>query len=238
MQERVKKVLLLDDEPALLDKHADLFKLIPGYEIKTETNSIRAIDYVKNNPVDLLVFDVEMPGLNGLEMLSLLNPRPKLLMVTGYADYIVPGYLDDVDYCLTKPLLIPHLLKALHVIFKEETHSSKVLRPKLVIKDKETNHELLLSVDEVSVIEASKNDVKIYFIDGGLYMQRMTLEKIYEKLPKDRFVQINRSFIIHIENLISLDIKLYKIQMRGYRGSVRVTDIYSESFLALYKRFQ
>lgn len=133
MQERVKKVLLLDDEPALLDKHADLFKLIPGYEVKTETNSIRAIDYVKNNPVDLLVFDVEMPGLNGLEMLPLLNPRPKLLMVTGYADYIVPGYLDDVDYCLTKPLLIPHLLKALHVIFKEETHSSKVLRPKLVI---------------------------------------------------------------------------------------------------------
>ncbi|MBL1410372.1 LytR/AlgR family response regulator transcription factor [Sphingobacterium faecale] len=238
MLETTKKVLLLDDEPAILDTHADLFKLILGYEIKTETNSIRAIDYIKKNQVDLLVFDVEMPGLNGLEMLPLLTPRPKLLMVTGYASYVVPGYLDDVDYCLTKPLLIPHLIKALSVIFKEEPQSSKVLRPKLVIKDKETHVELILAPDEISVIESARNDIYIYLIDGSKYTQRKTLEKMYDHLPKDRFVRIHRSFIIHIDNLITFNTKSYKIQMRGYRGSIGITDIYRESFLALYKRFQ
>lgn len=238
MEEQKKKVLLLDDESTVLDSHAAIFGMLPGYEIVTETSSIRAVSYLKNNPVDLLVFDVQMDGLNGMEMIQLLNPRPKLLMVTGYDEYIVPGFLDRVDFCLKKPLKVPELMTALSLIYKDEASSSKVLRPKFLIKEKETNSEFLVDLDEVSVVQSNKNYVDIYHVDGSMHTQRIQLKDIYDALPKDRFVQVERRYIININNLISRNNKSHKIQMRGYPLDIKVQDDHKDAFFALYNCFQ
>ena len=168
----------------------------------TFSNALLALEYLKENPVDLLFLDIHLPKLSGIDLLNLLSIRPFVILTTAFPDYAVQSYeLDIVDYLL-KPFSFERFLKA-------------VLKVERLIKNPET--EKTLKKPESILVKVGYNFIKIphnditYIKSDGDYTQVFSKEKKYHTsnplrhwkntLPREQFIQVHRSYIVNIDDV-------------------------------------
>ncbi|MBZ0099106.1 MAG: response regulator, partial [Taibaiella sp.] len=108
-------VLVADDEPIARDILKDYISRIPGLRLAgTCKNAGEAMNALKENPIDLILLDINMPGMTGIELLKQLTHPPLVILTTAYTQYAVESYeLDIVDYLL-KPFSFERFEKAIH----------------------------------------------------------------------------------------------------------------------------
>lgn len=108
------RTLIIDDEPIALEKLRNYVKRTGGLEIAGECrDGVEALAFMKDNEVDLVITDINMPDLNGLDFIKALPHRPMVIFTTAYADYAVEGYkVCAVDYLL-KPFGYDDFVKAI-----------------------------------------------------------------------------------------------------------------------------
>ena len=111
----ILKCLAVDDESLALDLVEDNISKVPFlHMVKRCRNAMEAVEYLENNPVDLLFLDIQMPGMTGLQFLESLTTKPMVIFVTAYQQYALDGFnLDVIDYVL-KPINFERFLKASH----------------------------------------------------------------------------------------------------------------------------
>lgn len=194
--------IAIDDEPLALEVLKKYISQIPELHLLSVfSDAIEAVEYLKNNEVELLFLDIQMPDINGLEVYNNLPVKPMVIFTTAYKEYAVDGF--DVD-------AIDYLLKPFNLARFKVAVSKAVSRSILKAKEEHLPSQYLyihseykmvkIAFTEIIFIEALDDYIKIN-TDTQSYLTLLSLKKILEKLPKKEFIRIHRSYIVAIEKI-------------------------------------
>jgi DNA-binding LytR/AlgR family response regulator len=193
--------IALDDEPLALQVIVQYCSKISYLQLdKVFTNPDDAKDYLKNNKVDLLFLDIQMPDINGVQFYKSLTTKPPVIFTTAFKDYAVDGFnVDAVDYLL-KPFEYDRFLKAIYKAkeYIEFLASQDLQMSSIYVK---VNYEMMkINLKDIDLIEALDDYIKIH-IKPYPVLTLMTLKGVLEKLPENLFVRIHRSYIIPLHKV-------------------------------------
>jgi DNA-binding LytR/AlgR family response regulator len=198
--------VIIDDEPLAINVIKNhLLEIDKVNIINTFNSAIEALNFLKENTIDLIFLDINMPLLDGINFIKSLERKPLIIITSAYDEYAVKTYeLDVLDY-LVKPISFPRFLKAINRALKEvDSHSSTTnlkitKREHLFIKvDNKKMQKIYL--DEILVIESLRDYLKINTLTNR-YIIHSTLSSFTDKLPSNNFIRIHRSFTIAIDKI-------------------------------------
>jgi len=202
------KCLIIDDEPLAIKVIKNHLKEFNDIELTNAfTNAIDALSFLKNNTVDLIFLDINMPLLDGLNFIKSLEKKPLIIITTAHIEYAVESYeLEVLDY-LVKPISFPRFVKALNKVFKifnsQRVNKPLTEKPYFFIKiDKKKMKKIYL--DEILVIESLKDYLKIT-TESNRFIIHQTLSSFTEQLPEDNFIRIHRSYTIAIDKIDTIE---------------------------------
>lgn len=193
--------LIIDDEYIAHDIIKGYCDLLPNYNlVKSCYDAIEALECLKNNSVDLIFLDLNMPKLKGFDFLKTLTNPPKVIVTTAYKEYALEGYeLNIVDYLL-KPFSFERFVKAIQkteVIHTPKTVSATMPETTgdkhVIIKSNKKYYQILL--DDLLYIEAVGNYCKIVTEQEELTI-REKISDLLTLFPKDHILQVHKSFLV------------------------------------------
>jgi DNA-binding LytR/AlgR family response regulator len=207
------RCIITDDEPmarkglqGYIEK-IDFLELVAVCENALELNSV-----LKQQQVDLLFLDIEMPYMTGIEFMKNLPSPPKVIFTTAYDKYAIQGFeLEVLDYLL-KPISFERFMKAANKAydhFKINTASAGAEPDHLFVKA--DNKLEKIRFDEILFIEALENYIGIYTA-GRKIITHSTMKALQEKLPAQRFIQPHKSYIVAIDKINSIEGNVLHIQ--------------------------
>ncbi len=197
------KCLIIDDEPAAhyvlmnyIEKHPNLLLSGQCY------NVIEALSFLRDQEIDLLFLDINMPELSGLEFLKLLPNPPKTILTTAYSEYALESYeFGVIDYML-KPISSLRFLKSVERFLSYQNISSKqnslTEQTNLNVKVKGRDEEI--NLNEITYIQSYGNFIKI-FTGQKFYLVSMTTQEVLKNLPSSQFLRIHKSYIISLQKI-------------------------------------
>ncbi|WP_025744014.1 LytR/AlgR family response regulator transcription factor [Aquimarina pacifica] len=194
------RIGIIDDELLARKVLEDYCSKIDNFELVLSTgNPLEFINFIQRNTVDLIFLDIEMPELNGMEILrSMLNP-PKVILTTAYSEYALESYNYGVVDYLLKPIKIERFLKAINKVT-----ASKLIQPE---KNNDSD-ELQIKHDGIPInipfksilyIQSFGNYLKI-FTDSRMYLISETLINITTLLSKN-FQRTHKSYITNLDRV-------------------------------------
>ncbi|EAY30838.1 LytR/AlgR family response regulator transcription factor [Microscilla marina] len=219
------KCLLVDDEPLA-------HKIIQNYIARLNTlevvgscyNAIEALNFLYEHEVDLMFLDIQMPELNGLDMLKTLPHSPKVILTTAYTEFALESYeFGVVDYLL-KPIAFPRFLKAVNrviddsselqrsekppVINQQYSNANESLNGYLFLKENQVTHKVFLN--NILFIQAYGNYLK-FFTEDKMIMVADTMKNIMAQLPESDFVRVHKSYIVSLSKIDQIEGNQIKI---------------------------
>ena len=198
------RCLIVDDNKMARMAMKQLVGQAANLELVAEcTNAMEAYNLLNSTSVDLLLLDIEMPGMTGLELTKNLgSKRPLIIFTTAKTDYAVEAFsLNVVDY-LVKPVTPARFLQAIErandafASNKEEVKVEK--RDFIFIKDNGVLKKI--NLDDILYLEAMGDYVKVH-TPQKYHVVHSTLKAIEEKLPEEKFVRVHRSYIVAINKI-------------------------------------
>lgn len=199
------RCLIVEDEPmarkGLSDYVSDLsFLQLVG----VCKNAEKAEDFLHYHEVDLMLLDIHMPGLTGIEFLRILKKPPLVIIITAHPDYALEGFeLDVIDY-IVKPVLFERFTKAAHKAFEFHSlrQSTTSSADYFFIKCDRVFEKI--NYNDVLYIEAMQNYCIVHTATRK-FITYITLSALEAKLPDTKFIRIHKSFIVAIEKITALD---------------------------------
>lgn len=206
------KCLIVDDEPIARKGLEEYVNEISFLQLVHSCESaLKATDFLKTQPVDLILLDIQMPNISGIEFLRTLENPPMVVFTTAYSDYALEGYsLDVIDYLL-KPISFDRFLKAV-----QKAHDYHLLKqPTKEIESDyffiKVNHQFeKVNYNEVLYLEAMQNYCIVHTLNRKLITYH-TLSGLEKQLPATQFLKVHKSFIVAIEKISALDSNELKI---------------------------
>ena len=226
---RRMKTIIVDDEKPAIQLLSAFVKRIPFLHLElATTNAFEALAFMNTQQVDLLLLDIEMPDITGIELVKSLEKPPFIIFTTAYENYAVKGFeLDIVDY-LVKPIPFDRFLKGINKVQKLVNNQGQVSTPPtenfiLIKSDYQT---IKILHDDILYIEGLKDYVKI-FTETEMMMTRLNLKGIQEKLPAKSFVRIHRSYIASLAKISAFQ----KSQLTIKQQQLPIGESYREELL-------
>lgn len=196
--------LIVDDEPFARDLLQSFAQKIPYLQvIAVCENAFEAADILQSKqPVDVLITDIQMPQINGMELIKSLPAPPQVIITTAHPDYAVEGFeLGVADYLL-KPVSFERFFKAINrvntVLEKNKTDGKPISSPinnHLFIKDGTKLTKILF--DDILYIEGLKDFISIITVNKKI-VTYMRLKDMEEMLPHSRFLRVHKSYIVNL----------------------------------------
>ena len=192
---------IIDDEPlaaGLLESYARKTPYL--HLVGTYNSAILAMKDLRDNPVQLLFLDIQMPELSGVEFAKILPKDTRVIFTTAFPQYAVEGYkVNALDYLL-KPISYEDFLKSTD---KALEWFSVIQRQDAYRRDRfmfvKTDYKLQrVNLDDILFIEGLKDYVRFYLKDGEKVMSLMSMKKLEEYLPRPEFLRTHRSYIVHM----------------------------------------
>jgi len=190
--------IIIDDEQPAIKILSQFAAKVPFLTVKAATtNPFEALEMLSAQKIDLLLTDIEMPDISGVELVRSLEQKPLIIFTTAYENYALQGYeLDIVDY-LVKPIRFERFLKGINKANKlfnlnrqfDEKQNIQYLTIKVEYKN------VKIPLDEILYIKGLKDYVRIYTTEK-MHLTRLNLKGIENKLPAKDFIRIHRSFIV------------------------------------------
>lgn len=209
------KAIIIDDEPLacamvaeFLGKHSDI-------EILTQChNGFDGVKAIQELNPDLIFLDVQMPKLNGFEMLEVLDETPAVIFTTAFDEYAMRAFDQNAADYLLKPFSqerfdhaiqkfkdrIPQQLPTKETV--EQFAIQYPLADRVAIKNGSKIH--VLPYDEIFVIEAD-DDYVVVRTKQGAFAKKRTLSYFESSLPSDRFVRVHRGYLVNINHIDRLE---------------------------------
>ena len=205
-QAKIKmNTIIIDDEKPAINVLTNFVKKVPFLNLKLATqDAFKGIELLNTQVIDLLLLDIEMPDITGIELLRSLEKKLLVIFTTAYENYALQGYeLDVLDY-LVKPIRFERFLKAVNKAQKLHLANKRGLTHKeeghLLIKVEYKN--IKINFSDILFIEGLKDYVKVH-TKKEIHLTRLNLKNIQSKLPIDQFIRVHRSFIVPIQKITS-----------------------------------
>ncbi|MES2275550.1 MAG: LytTR family transcriptional regulator DNA-binding domain-containing protein [Bacteroidota bacterium] len=230
------RCLIIDDKPLAIDILADYAGKVSFLDLAgTTTNPIEGLKMIREQQIDLVFLDIQMPELSGLQFIKIAGKQSRVILTTAYAEYALDGYEHDVVDYLLKPIPFDRFYraaeKALQAISPDPistpvVHTAEPSPEYLFVK---TEHRIQkIDLNEILFIEGLQNYIAIT-TGGGKVLSLQTLKKIEEQLPGNEFVRVHKSFIVALRHITSIERGRISIGDQV----VPVGDSYREAFYKL-----
>lgn len=193
------KCIAIDDEPMALNIIAQFCKRMGDMELSTYTNPLAGWEQVKRTRPDIVFLDIEMGGVNGVELARELPAGVFLIFTTAYAQFAVDGFeLNAVDF-LHKPFSYMRFEKAVQKAVRLRSLLNMAETPvmneeEITVKVEYKNVKIKLST--ILYIEAVNNYVRFHIVDARPILSQMSMKSIMDLLPADKFIRVHKSFIV------------------------------------------
>ena len=201
-----KKCIIVDDEPAAHYVLANYIKQNPRLELVFQGyNGIEAMDYLRENPVDLMFLDINMPEISGMELLKIIPTHPKTILTTAYSEYALESYEFGVIDYLLKPIYFPRFLKAVDRFFAVD--GSKVKTEETVVNFvsvKVDGYFMDIELDQLLFAQSFGNYVKLHTVKRT-YLASITTSEFEKCLPEKNFMRIHKSYIVALDKIEGTD---------------------------------
>ncbi len=200
---------IIDDEPLAADLLASYARKTPELDLMGVYNSaINAMKTLRENPVDLIFLDIQMPELSGLEFAELLPKKTKIILTTAFDRYAIEGYkVNAIDYLL-KPISYEKFILSVNKALEwfKAVSSSETSSTEEFIYVKSEYKLVRIRLDDILYIEGLKDYVKI-FLEGEKksIMTLMNMKKLEEFLSEPKFLRVHRSFIVNMTKVNMVD---------------------------------
>jgi len=202
----LKTVILDDEEPAL--------ELLEIYCLQTQRIKIvgrfsdanKALIYLQQHDVDLLISDINMPMINGIELKKILPEKLYTIFITAHSEQAVQGFdVGAVDYLL-KPVLFPRFLKAINKVanLNSQTIKNEPQQKQAFIFIKDGNVKRRIELDDILYVKAQSDYLSIHLTDKR-FMILHTLGDFLNLLPSESFVRIHRSTIVNLAKVDTIN---------------------------------
>lgn len=203
--------IIIDDEEMARAIITQKISLYPELKLIQEfPNAIQAIKFLNHNEVDLIFLDIHMPDFTGFDFIQSLKNPPKVILVTSDKNFAFEAFEYEciVDY-LVKPITEDRFQKAIQKASSNKiTFKATEIKP--IIED--NVNEFYINIDRrlikidiasINIVEAKGDYIHIK-TENKNYIVHSTLKKIEDKLPKDLFLKVHRSFIINTNKIIDI----------------------------------
>lgn len=205
------KCIIVDDESIACKGMKRLIDTRHELELTAVFNrASEALEWLKDNSVDLVFLDIEMPGINGIELARRISGRCMVIFTTAYLEYALDGFdVEALDY-LVKPIDPKRFDKA---IDRAISYKSLVDND---VADRENADDFIIvradrkyiriRLEEIQYVEALKDYVIIYQAERKT-VTRMTVKAIESILPRSKFIRVNKSYIVNRDKIDAFDNK-------------------------------
>ncbi|WP_316817363.1 LytTR family DNA-binding domain-containing protein [Pedobacter nyackensis] len=199
-----KKCIIVDDEPAAHYVLVNYINQNPQLELTHQCyNAIETLNVLRNNAVDLMFLDIDMPEISGLELLQTLKIIPRTILTTAYSEFALESYEYGVIDYLLKPIYYPRFVKsierflALDPVEKPTSAGGSIsVKVDSVIVE--------LSTEDIFYAQSYGNYVKIFTSDKS-YLASITTNQLESLLPQDHFVRVHKSYIVAVAKIAQVE---------------------------------
>lgn len=197
--------LVIDDEPVARKGIALYVGQTPFLELKGVCKSaLEATEIIREQHVDLLFLDIQMPDITGIEFVRTMEQPPAVIFTTAYRDYAIEGFeLNALDY-LVKPISFERFLKAankVHNFLDRQRQQPPAVEPgENYFFIKSDGQFIRIKMDDVLYFESEKDYVFIYTVHKR-YLTLLSLKQLERELPANRFLRVHRSFIASLDKV-------------------------------------
>lgn len=202
--------LIVDDEELARALLANYAARLPFLRVVGQCKDpLEAIAALHEQPVDLLLLDIQMPGLTGIELLKTLHHKPAVILTTAYSQYALEGYALDVADYLLKPFSFERFAQAINkVMDRRKPEPAPALPEPEPAKDyilvKSEHKVFRLKFDDIHYVESMREYVA-YHTPQGRILSLYALKNLEEDLPAERFIRIHKSYIVAIQKVTALE---------------------------------
>lgn len=199
--------IAIDDEPKALEVIERYCQKIGLVSLKaTFREPLRAIEFLNREKVDLIFLDINMPDINGMQLLQTLSPRPLIIFTTAYSQYAVESYeLNAVDYLL-KPATFERFLmavnKAVAALALKNTTGTNEGAAVLIKSGPQTYR---VKVNEILYLEKNGNYITVHLTDGNILI-RENMADIFDLLPAADFIRVHKSYVVGIRHISMIEV--------------------------------
>ena len=196
-----KKCIIVDDEPAAHYVLANYIKQNPQLELVFQGyNGIEAMNYLRENTVDLMFLDINMPEISGMELLKILPTHPKTILTTAYSEFALESYDYGVIDYLLKPIYFPRFLKAIDRFFATENGKQKAEEAINSVNVKVDGYLMNIELDQLLFAQSFGNYVKLH-TTKRTYLASITTTEFEKCLPEKSFMRIHKSYIVALDKI-------------------------------------
>jgi DNA-binding LytR/AlgR family response regulator len=202
------KCLIVDDEPPatrILENYIEKVSFLEKAGVFND--SLKALEFLNSNKVDVIFLDIQMPQLTGLQISRIISKDIKVIFTTAYPDFALEGFeLNATDYLL-KPIAFERFYQAATKLIEEpktEPETSNNSSDFIFVKTDGKNKFQKLFLEEIWYVESLQNYVCIHTQKQQI-ITHSSLKNVIESLPEKDFIQIHKSFVIALKQIESTD---------------------------------
>ena len=232
------RTVIIDDEPLAREILEDYVARVPYLEaVASFDNGLAALNYLQQNEVDLLLLDIQMPELTGLQLLKVLPKAPAVILTTAYDQYALEGYALEVTDYLLKPIAFDRFLQATQRVLKQRAPQATSIptatpAPKPESPDflfVKTEHRMQrVALADLQFIAGMKDYLVLHTAQGKL-MTLQNFKYFEERLPNHRFARVHKSYLVAIGQIEQIE----RSRITIGEHLIPISDTYREPFMAL-----
>jgi two-component system, LytTR family, response regulator len=212
------KVIIIDDEPLARSIVIEYIQHFPDLVVSQVcSNGFEGIKAIQQYKPDLIILDIQMPKINGFEMLELIENRPAVIFATAFDEYAIKAFdAHAIDYLL-KPFNQDRFEKAIKKWREQKNSSSGEKQTKQLLDDvsltapqneriviKDGSKIKIIPIQDVHYLEAADDFVKV-FTKEGYFLKNKTMSHFEQVLDPSQFVRSHRSFIVNLQQITRID---------------------------------
>lgn len=236
--------IAIDDEPLALDIISAYCSKIPFLNlVRTFGNPINTLEFLRDNPVDLIFLDIQMEGLTGIQLLRTLKLRPHVILTTAYDNYAVEGFdLDVTDYLL-KPISFERFILGVNKVYERIAKERGVI-PNVQLQSTsavEPGPEYFFVKTETRIEKVLASEI-LYVQGMGDYWRIVTTKRkimtlmnargIEDMLKEPRFCRVHKSWFVAPEKIDYVERKHIRIG----NEHIPVSETYQKHFFELIEK--
>ena len=208
------KAIIIDDEPLARMMVKEYLQAYPHIEVVQEcSDGFEGMKAIQQHQPDLIFLDIQMPKINGFEMLELIDNPPQVIFTTAFEEYAIKAFDAHAADYLLKPFSKERFDKAMQKLLQQHTTvvpevvetalQSALQSNRIVVKD---NGKIkIIPVTQVHYLEAADDYVKIITAEGH-FLKKKTMQYFEDSLPPEEFIRIHRSYIINAQLITRINL--------------------------------